>query len=157
MDNNSSDLNCLICFDEASDICPFMESNPCKCKGSMKIHQHCFERIRTHDMYQGKCPTCGTVLNKEPNLGPEFEADRSGLTYTRYMNKPHKKWYNKIKHGYTFTYVLVNDQKKLFAYELFQNNLSCGKIEIVFPGKEKEINLKIPAIIPGLEGRLESL
>jgi hypothetical protein len=100
-------------------------------------------------MYNGKCPTCGTVLNTEPCLGLEFEMDSRGLTYTRYKKLPEitNKKYNKIKHGYTFTYVIVNNIRKLFAYELFMNNVSCGKIEIVFPGKEKEINLKMPAII----------
>jgi hypothetical protein len=134
---------CYICYETATELSPFIE-NACKCKGSMKIHEHCYERIRTNDLFNGRCPTCNEVLNTEPAFGKDYEIDNTGLTYTRFKTvifNNHREY--KTKHGYTFTYVLKDGLKKLFAYELFNNGTSCGKIEIVYPGIEKEINLKM--------------
>ncbi len=137
---------CYICYETATEVSPFIV-NPCKCKGSMKIHEHCYERIRTNDMFNGKCPTCYEVLNTEPSFGKDFEVDNTGLSYTRYKTTiGNNSRVYKVKHGYTFTYVQINGLKKLFAYELFNNGTSCGRIDVVFPGMEKEINLKMTSV-----------
>ncbi len=49
---------CYICYGETSDEAPFMEPNPCNCKGSIKIHWSCFSDYRR---LSGRCGTC-----KEP-------------------------------------------------------------------------------------------
>ena len=147
---------CYICYETATEVSPFIV-NPCKCKGSMKIHEHCYERIRTNDMFNGKCPTCNESLNTEPIFGNDFETDKTGCTYTRYKTTlSNNSRPNKVKHGYTFTYVLVDGLKKLFAYELFNNGISCGRIDVVFPGMEKEINLKMTSFNNMIDNHTEN-
>ena len=145
---------CLICFDEATEMCPFMDPNPCNCKGSMKIHLHCYELVRTQSFdkvntdngLKMKCPVCHTLVNDEPALGQNFEMDSLGLTYTQYKVVQINRQKKKVKHGYMLTYIMMDGLKKLYAYELFNNGISGGKIDIVFPGKEKEINFKVTNI-----------
>ena len=156
---------CLICFDDATELCPFMTQSPCNCKGTMKIHQHCyeltrthcFERVQTEDGCKGKCSVCHVLVNEEPSLGNRFEVDNGGLTYTQYMTVMKNRQKKKIKHGYVFVYVLVDGFKKLYAYELFNKNVSCGKIEIVFPGQEKEINLKMTDLNTMIENATQTV
>ncbi len=143
--------HCLFCYDEATDLCPFIEQSPCNCKGSMKIHRHCYELTRTHcfrwtnteDGMKGKCSVCHAFVNPQPFVSSDFNSDETGLAYTQYKTVQVQGRKKKVKHGYVFTYVMMDGLKKLYAYELFNNNVSCGKIEIVFPGQEKEINLKM--------------
>lgn len=47
-------LHCYVCYED-NTTSPFMNSSPCKCKGSMQIHITCYESIRGK---MHKCPIC---------------------------------------------------------------------------------------------------
>lgn len=49
---------CYICFGDSSEE-PFMDPNPCICKGTIKIHESCYETIVMNTYNTIICKTCG--------------------------------------------------------------------------------------------------
>jgi len=55
---------CYICCDVASDEAPFMDPNPCTCRGSIKMHWSCFAEYRRQS---GRCGACKTAFSMQVN------------------------------------------------------------------------------------------
>ena len=47
--------HCYVCLQGSTEETPFMDPNPCYCRGSTKLHQHCFNQMR-ETVY--KCGMC---------------------------------------------------------------------------------------------------
>lgn len=70
-EEGSEDL-CYICYDEGSESKPFLESQVCKCKGSIKCHQICLELSKLTTKPSSKssdiCSICKTPYIKQTFL-----------------------------------------------------------------------------------------
>lgn len=49
---------CYICFDVESEQCKFMDPNPCACRGTIKIHNHCLFELLTNKEEKTTCNVC---------------------------------------------------------------------------------------------------
>ncbi len=122
--------NCYICLEEETETRPFMKHSPCKCKGTMVIHEHCAERVRS----KGKCMQCRTVLPDQPYLNKnEYVVDKDQLIYSKVKNG--------LKQGLEYTFTMSNNRKILFAIKEYSNGIMHTKFDIVFPGHEKEVDI----------------
>ncbi len=48
---------CYICLDDSQEESPFVTPNPCKCKGTIRIHETCLEQVMNHRRNCGICKT----------------------------------------------------------------------------------------------------
>jgi len=68
--DGSEDL-CYICYDEGSELNPFIEKQVCACKGSIKCHQLCLELSKLTKKCKnskGTCSICKNSYNTETFL-----------------------------------------------------------------------------------------
>lgn len=53
---------CYICYEEEeTNLNPFMSEDVCDCRGSMKVHQICYELVRGLD---NRCKTCRSIMRQ---------------------------------------------------------------------------------------------
>jgi antitoxin component YwqK of YwqJK toxin-antitoxin module len=146
-------LVCCICYDEAGEQ-GFMEPNPCKCTGTIKIHLACYEQVR--DEF-GKCGICKTLFPKEitilyqdgyimekfwavNNQGyrykhGEYKLFKNGVlrTHTNYsMNRIHGQSiiYNESGYIHSITQY-VNDSKHGLEQEFYPNGNIKLEVEYI--------------------------
>lgn len=55
-------MECMLCYEEAGSA-GFMDPHPCNCRGTMQIHEACFQRLR--EQYS-KCPACMAEFPQPP-------------------------------------------------------------------------------------------
>lgn len=58
--SQSDQDTCYICLDVASETNLFMEPNPCNCRGTIKIHQTCYDEMQ---VYSQSCGICTSLRN----------------------------------------------------------------------------------------------
>ncbi len=64
----SSEDICYICYETQSEENKFIDPNPCNCRGTIKIHNTCFDTLTT-------------------------SYDRCGICRTQFLNNGYKKYY----------------------------------------------------------------
>lgn len=55
-------MECYVCYETATSSNPFFSTNPCQCKGTVRLHKSCFEKLR-----QTCGETCGICKSKYKN------------------------------------------------------------------------------------------
>ncbi len=122
---------CYICYDIETEIRPFMKMSPCQCKGTMVIHEHCAEILRS----KGSCMQCHTPFpNKQCFDHMEYKTDRKRTTY-------YKTDKDGLKHGLSYIYTISDGRKMLYAITEYNHGIINPNIEIVFPNHEKNIDI----------------
>jgi hypothetical protein len=59
-------MECYICYDKETKSNPFCNYQPCKCKGTNKIHESCFEKLRIN--CGNKCSICKSIYSNKNNI-----------------------------------------------------------------------------------------
>jgi hypothetical protein len=133
---------CYICQEESEAISLFCEKNICKCKGTNRIHEHCFQKLRNQDI----CSICKSqfenvqhliieepleiekVLEKDPfGWRHEYNIDqkgrKQGIHRIYYMNGTlweETQYKNDKKNGYQKVW---NYKGKLFVNDVYKNGI----------------------------------
>jgi hypothetical protein len=109
---------CYICYEPATSKLPFMDPNPCACKGSMKIHNHCLLPLVAND----KCTVCNS-----PYVFPDGQ-----LTW-HYPNGQIAKQGGVSDNEYQGHWKYYYPDGRLKAEEVYKDGDRCGRCTYYYP------------------------
>ncbi len=116
---NTSDY-CYICAEEETEQMKFMESTPCSCKGTIKIHKLCYEYIRSRS---SKCGLCKHPLPNEPVWLNDQDIKHDGLVFWQTNNQGEK-------HGLEITYCMKENRFSIIKEFWYKNGKRDGPYKI---------------------------
>ena len=87
-------MNCYICLQDESKDNPFCKSLVCKCKGTNKIHESCFEEVKTK--CGNRCTICNSLykITSKPSISYEDYEFNEHIPEFRYTSQSRYEYIN---------------------------------------------------------------
>jgi hypothetical protein len=115
---------CYLCLEEADPTNPFIAHSICKCRGSIQVHQLCFEIARLTAFTEDQCANCSicrtpyTVPTSRSILDSSWVREKAGLhIYHTATN---------VKHGPSLTFAMEGEKRVLVKREYYLNGKRNG-------------------------------
>ncbi len=110
---------CYICADIETEQMQFVESLPCCCEGTIKIHKLCYEYVRR----SSQCGICKHSLPPEPIWINDRSMKQDGLVFWQENEQGQK-------HGLELTYVIKNNRYSIIKEFSYKNGKRDGPYKI---------------------------
>lgn len=156
---------CYICLDESQTDSPFVTPNPCKCRGTIRIHDTCLTQVMHYRRYCGICKTIyarfinGFAQMKERKmLGIGYELLIEYTIDTNWKKQGVEKQYRKRVQYFNADGQLVNSEPVLVKTIPYKNGVIHGTVEQldiinpIIPREDATIRQKIPYIDGKIDG-----
>jgi antitoxin component YwqK of YwqJK toxin-antitoxin module len=150
---------CYICLDESQSESPFVNPNPCKCKGTIRIHESCLTQVMDYRKYCGICKTIyarfvdGLATIKEKRfLGIGYELLIEYTIDTNWKKQGLENHYRKRVQYMDINGQLVNPEPVLVKTIPYKDGVIHGILEQldivnpIIPRSECIIRQKIPYV-----------
>ncbi len=130
---------CYLCFDDATEGNPFIDPNPCACKGSVKLHSSCAEELMNKTVSCGVCKNAWSFTGikrtyvpilPEGSLALELPVAKSDSATGSLYEEIH--YVNGIRHGLYKKYYQTSDVNAELMLEVEANYING---ECVYPAK----------------------
>jgi len=95
-------MECYICYDKETNSNKFCNYQPCKCKGSIAIHESCLEKLINH--CNNRCTICNSIFKRNTSSKLNIKTNDISLTY-------YQKQILNIEFNYIF-----RDDPEMLAY-----------------------------------------
>ncbi len=89
---SSEEEKCYICFEEQTEENSFVDPNPCNCRGTIKIHNMCFDTLITEHDTCGICKTKYIENGYKKYYYPDESLKEEGLIVNGLKTGVWKKW-----------------------------------------------------------------
>lgn len=115
----SNEDYCYICAETETDQMKFVESLPCTCEGTIKIHKLCYEYVRR----SSKCGICQHSLPNDPIWLIDNSMKQNGLIFWQENNQAQK-------HGLELTYAMKENRYIIIKEFWYKNGKRDGPYKI---------------------------
>ncbi len=88
----SEEDKCYICYEEQSEENKFVDPNPCNCRGTIKIHNTCFDTLTKEYDTCGICKTKYIENGYKKYYYPDESLKEEGLMVNGLKTGVWKKW-----------------------------------------------------------------
>lgn len=123
------EIRCYICYESETAVYPFAVQ-PCVCKGSLKVHTICLEKLLETDT---SCKICDTEYRVKPIYKHSYYSDgvlasstayfRNGMYYIiQYDSNGHVSYVRRPFNAYEYDIIMFHADETIYSIHYYTTN-----------------------------------